>query len=153
MDEQVISFTQRFYLDPRRDCLSPSVNGTPLDRPFNYHAALHTVHWLFGVKSCSNVHIVCTYTRETLVAWPSSCWFAVGHTSVAVVAESVSIFMVTEAAFSGILWVTIWRNHQQVTQGSHRLHFARTVHSRHPLPADRRCGLSSTSRRRTELRT
>jgi len=30
---------------------------------------------------------------------------------------------------------------------------AHAVHSRHPLPADRRCGLSSTCRRRTEPQT
>jgi len=34
-----------------------------------------------------------------------------------------------------------------------RLHFARAVHFRQPLPADRRCGLSSTWQRRTEPRT
>jgi len=31
-----------------------------------------------------------------------------------------------------------------VKQGNHRLYFARAVHSRDPLPADTRCGLSST---------
>jgi len=36
------------------------------------------------------------------------------------------------------------RNGLQVSQGNRRLHFARAVHSRYPLPADRRCGLSST---------
>jgi len=34
-------------------------------------------------------------------------------------------------------------------QGNRRLHFARAVHSRYPLTVDRRCGLSSTCRRRT----
>jgi len=38
-------------------------------------------------------------------------------------------------------------------EGNRRLHFARAVHSRHPLPADRRCCLSSTCRKRTEPRT
>ena len=33
-----------------------------------------------------------------------------------------------------------------------RLHFTRAVHSRHPLPGDRQCGLLSTCRR-TESRT
>jgi len=37
-------------------------------------------------------------------------------------------------------------------QCNRRLHFVRAVHSRHPLPADRRCGLSSTCRRRTKHR-
>jgi len=32
-----------------------------------------------------------------------------------------------------------------------RLHFVRAVHSCHPLPVDRRCGLSSTCRTRTCL--
>jgi len=43
--------------------------------------------------------------------------------------------------------------HQRHKQGNRRLHFARAVHSRHPLPAHRRCDLSSTCRRRTEPRT
>jgi len=34
-------------------------------------------------------------------------------------------------------------------QGNGRLHFPRVVHSSHPFPGDRRCGLSSTCRRRT----
>jgi len=38
-------------------------------------------------------------------------------------------------------------------QGNRRLHFVHAVHSCHPLPADRRRGLSSTWRRRTEPRT
>jgi len=38
-------------------------------------------------------------------------------------------------------------------QGNIRLHFARAVHSRHPLPTNRQCGLSSTCWRRTEPRT
>jgi len=40
-----------------------------------------------------------------------------------------------------------------VKQGNRRLHFARTVHSCHPVPADRQCGLSSTCQRRTKPRT
>jgi len=31
-----------------------------------------------------------------------------------------------------------------VKQGNYWLHFARGVHSHHPVPDDRRCGLSST---------
>jgi len=42
---------------------------------------------------------------------------------------------------------------QQQQQGNRRLDFTRAVHSRHPLPADRRCSLSSTCRRRSEPRT
>ena len=44
-----------------------------------------------------------------------------------------------------------WQRQGQ-EQGNRRLHFAHAVHSRHHLPADRRCGLSSTCRRRTEHR-
>jgi len=38
-------------------------------------------------------------------------------------------------------------------QINRRLHFVRAGHSRHPLLADRWCGLSSTRQSRTEPRT
>jgi len=34
----------------------------------------------------------------------------------------------------------------QQHKGTRRLHFARAMHSRHPLPADRQCSLSSACR-------
>jgi len=38
-------------------------------------------------------------------------------------------------------------------QRDHRLHVACAMHSRHPLPAYKRCSLPSTCRRRTDPRT
>ena len=40
-------------------------------------------------------------------------------------------------------------HHFKNKQGNHRLHFAHDVHCCHPFPANRRCCLSSTCRRRT----
>jgi len=48
----------------------------------------------------------------------------------------------------------ISRRRKHFEQGNRRLHSVRAaVHSRRPLPADRRCGLASTYRRRTEPQT
>jgi len=54
----------------------------------------------------------------------------------------------------------IWKNPiitknniKPITKGNRRLHFTHAVHSCHPLPANRQCGLSSTCRKRTEQQT
>jgi len=44
-------------------------------------------------------------------------------------------------------------DNNKIRQGNRRLHYTQAVHSHHPLPSDRRCGLSWTCRRRTEPQT